>query len=53
MVHEDVTDGLKKSPEQPVPHLEIRTVRTRPSDGPRATCVAQMVHDLQADSPPN
>jgi hypothetical protein len=40
-------------PEQPVLHLEIRTVRTLPADGLRATCATKTVRDLQADGPQN
>jgi hypothetical protein len=46
-------DGPKMKPEQLVLHLEIRTVRTLPVDGPRATCAARTVPDLQADGPQN
>jgi hypothetical protein len=36
MVREVAADGSKMEPEQPVLHLEIRTVRTLPSDSCRA-----------------
>jgi hypothetical protein len=50
-VREVSTDGPKLLCEQPVLHLEIRTVRTLPVDGARATCATRTVRDPQADGP--
>jgi hypothetical protein len=40
-----VVDGPQKLPEEPVLHLEIRMVRTLPSDGSWATRTMGMVRD--------
>jgi hypothetical protein len=50
-VREVAADDPKMKPEQPVLHLEIRTVRTLPSDGLRATRATRTVRKPQADGP--